>query len=469
VRNLKLLTGLDDFLKRDSSQLADSLLVCPICGEKHSIPFATLSAGVGVLGDVPDMVMKTLGRRPRKAGVIYDKAIENLVESEFFSIFSQKGLDFTPISLGAPGFHLDSESNMANQAANAIDPNIDILIAAGSGVICDTTKWIATRLKKPFILCGSAPSMNGYTSITATMTENGIKTTRYLNPAQAVVLDVNVVSRAPKEMVWAGLGDLAARAICNADWKLSNYLKGSYFCDLPYQMTAQNERNILECAAGLGRREGKAIHSLSEAILMSGLSMTILDGETSPSSGGEHVISHFWDFLVHLRGLVKNLHGTQVGVGTMMMLALYEVLKEIDPGKIDPLQLLRNRLSVEQLEAENLRIYGSSAEAFNLAGRKKRVPDDQFVEYIKSILANWDHLIEVVFPYAASLESIRVPLVKAGVPLKLSDISRTYDQGKEALTNSCRYRTRYTALDLATELGILPAAADEILQRAQVI
>ncbi len=45
-------------------------------------------------------------------------------------------------------------------------------------------------------------------------------------------------------------------------------------------------------------------------ILLSGLSMTMLEGETSPSSGAEHIISHFWDFLSHIRGIPKDFHGS---------------------------------------------------------------------------------------------------------------------------------------------------------------
>ena len=93
-------------------------------------------------------------------------------------------------------------------------------------------------------------------------------------------------------------------------------------------------------------------------MLLSGLSMTVLEGETSPSSGAEHVISHFWDLLVHLRGLPKNLHGTQVGVGTIIMLTAYQYLREIDPARIDPQRLLRSRPALEEIEAENRALYG---------------------------------------------------------------------------------------------------------------
>ena len=234
--------------------------------------------------------------------------------------------------------------------------------------------------------------MNGYTSITATITENDIKISRFLNPANAVVLDVDILSGAPLPMIHSGMGDLAARAICNADWKLSELLRKTYFCPLPYQMTAENERRYLAAAPEIKNQNPAAIELLSEAILLSGLSMTILEGETSPSSGAEHVISHFWDFLVHLRGIPKNFHGTQVGVGTLIMVNAYQYLREVDPGKLDPHKLLQTRPSIEAIEAENAAFYGEYAPSFNEVARKKRIPDHEYVGYVHSIQENWGQI-----------------------------------------------------------------------------
>jgi glycerol-1-phosphate dehydrogenase [NAD(P)+] len=172
---------------------------------------------------------------------------------------------------------------------------------------------------------------------------------------------------------------------------------------------------------------------------------------------------------VHLRGLPKNLHGAQVGVGTIMMLALYDHIRHLDPGKIDLQQLVRQRPACEQIEAENLAGYGEAGLAFNEVVRKKYLPDQAYVEHIRSILSGWEALWAAVDPYIPPLESIRQPLMLAGVPLTLDSIQRTPQQGIEALLHGSRYRLRYTILDLAWELGVFPTAAEEILAEAGVI
>ena len=459
---------MDDFLSLDSSGLANTILdSCPICGRKHPVPFGVIQLGRGAVRQVPKLTMDILGYSPRRPIVIYDLAIEGLIQYQVITPLRDEGLNVEPFPMRAEAGHLlDSGQINGNQAADAIGPTADLLIAAGSGVICDLTKWIATRLNVPFILCGTAPSMNGYTSITATITLNDIKISEFLNPANAVVLDIDILASAPMAMIHAGIGDLAARAICNADWKLGELIKKTSFCPLPFQMTAENERRYLAAADGIAQREPAAIEMLSEAILLSGLSMTILEGETSPSSGAEHVLSHFWDLLVHLRGLPKNFHGTQVGVATIIMLNSYAYLRQIDPASIDPQEVLRKRPTLEAIEAENRTLYGDKAESFNQVARQKRISDDDLPGYLRGVLDSWDSLWQALDPYIAPVERIREPFDLAGVPYRLADIQRTREDAREAMLHGSHYRPRYTILDLLWELGLFPQAADEILDRS---
>lgn len=468
---MRAIYTVEDFLSRDSAGLASTILnPCPLCGRKHPTPFGAIHQGRGAARQVPALAEQILGHKPRRPVLIYDQAIEEIIFPAFVEPLRGLGLPVEPFAMRAePGHLLDSAIENGNQAADEIGSSADVLIGAGSGVISDLTKWIATRLDRPFISCGTAPSMNGYTSITATITQNDIKISEWLNPANAVVMDVDVLSGAPLPMVHAGVGDLAARAICNADWKLSNWIKGTYFCPLPYQMTAENERRYLAAAEGISRREPQAIELLSEAILLSGLSMTILEGETSPSSGAEHVLSHFWDFLVHARDLPKNFHGTQVGVGTILMLNAYQIFREVNPARIDPQRLVRTRPSLESIEAENRALYGERAESFNQVARQKYIPDADYVEHVRRVLDHWDDLWAAIDPYVAPVERIRGAFDTAGVPYKLADIQRTPDQAREALLKGPHYRIRYTLLDLLWELGLFPEAADEILTRSNVL
>ncbi len=125
--------------------------------------------------------------------------------------------------------------------------------------------------------------MNAYTSISATMTENNIKSSIMLDPASAVLLDSTLMASAPHEMTCAGIGDLLARNVCNADWMLSNLLRGTYFCPVPFRMMKSVQDNYLSKTDLIVRQDQDAFNTLSDAILLSGYSMAMLNDETSPS------------------------------------------------------------------------------------------------------------------------------------------------------------------------------------------
>ncbi len=458
-----------DFLERSSSRLANTILQCPYCGRTHKVPYQEILVSPGAVYAVPELARKALGKKEIRAGVVFDRAISSFVEREFLTPFSVGGLTVIPLPLGETGFWLDSNRELGDSAATQVPEEVDLLIATGSGVICDLTKWIATHAHKPFILCGSAPSMNGYTSITAVISEHDIKLTKTVDIPYAVVLDTSIIAQSPPAMIQAGVGDLAARTVCNADWKLSNFLHGTYFCPLPYQLTAASEAQYLAVSESIERAEPSAISSLSEAIAISGLSMSILDGETSPSSGGEHVISHYWDFMNHLENAPRNLHGAQVGVGTVIMLSAYEYFRQLDPVRLDLERLVHHRLSLEQIQGMNTARFGAAAAPLNETSRQKYLPDERFSTYLHKAVNQWEELWQAVSPYTASLEIIRSRLKAAGVPLTLSAVQRTRQQAADAMLFGGRYRTRFTFLDLAWDLGLFPAAVDEILERSGVL
>ncbi len=463
------ITSLTDYLGRDSDGLAYSTFTCPRCGREHSVPFGPMRTAPGLVAEIPAVAQEVLGHAPKKTQLIYDRAIQEIIEASVIQPLTAAGMQLSLLPLGSKGHLLDSELPMGDESSKLVDPDVDLLIGAGSGVIADLTKWIATRLHLPYILAGTAPSMNAYTSITATITESDVKTSRMLTPANAVLLDVDILTGAPMDMIHAGMGDLAARAICNADWKLSQLIKGTYFCSLPYEMTAENERTFLGSAEHIARRDPAAIQQLSEAILKSGLSMTVLEGETSPSSGAEHIISHFWDLLTHTRGLPKNLHGTQVGVATVIMIAFYQYMRGLDPSRIDPHEVVARRVPLESLIAENTARYGLAGPLFNDVVRSKYLSDEALIERIHWVQQHWTQIWEEIDPYLPSVDQVRTPLRLAGMPLTLASVQRSIADAMEALVKGPQYRSRYTLLDLAWELGLMPLAAEEALERSGVL
>lgn len=62
-----------------------------------------------------------------------------------------------------------------------------------------------------------------------------------------------------------------------------------------------------------------------EALVLTGASMSYA-GNSRPASGAEHHISHFWEMVFLFKGKEAVLHGTKVGISTVAVAKLHELL-----------------------------------------------------------------------------------------------------------------------------------------------
>lgn len=466
---MKYLNNLQDYYNLSVSQLANTTLSCPECGHDHRIPIERVYSGMNLVDNLPTVIDAVCPERPSHIGVVYDRHIEEKLNTLFFKPFDPLNYPYQRLPLGQVGLLLEASTELGDQTAADIPDNIEFLIGVGSGVICDLTKWIATKLDLPFLLIGTAASMNAYTSITGTMTENNVKSTRWLNPAKAVLMDSGLVASAPHEMTCAGVGDLLARQVANADWMLSHIIRDTYFCPVPFQMMSVYQDQLLPTVGQLQSRNFDAMEKLSDAILVSGYSMTILDGETSPSSGSEHIISHFFDFQHEIFEKPKNLHGAQVGIGTIIMGTAFDVLREIDPAQLDIDGIESRRLSQTAVKLDIRRVFGDYHGVFDQVIANKYIPDFEFRKYITKIIHSWDLLWREMGPFLMPSNLIRQVMKDTGGHTKLHDVQRTPEDALQALLFGSRYRPRYTILDLYWELGLFPQYAEIILEKSGVL
>lgn len=463
--------SVEEFLTLDAAGMADTAV--EIDGNTYTIPIKTIRVGAGVVNEVPALAEAALGHKPEKAVVVFDDAIRAFVAENVIAPIEANGLELSHLVLASddPAHHLVASDEVGDAGAERLDPDTDFLIAAGSGVIGDLTKWMATKKDIPFIIVGTAASMNGHASITSAMSLNGIKETAYnLKVAEAVIYDTDILVKAPLEMNLSGFSDMLARNTCNADWKLSEILRGKdNFLSLPYEMMIQTQAKSLDLAGKIPQGDPDAIAALGEACLISGLTMTIVGGETSPSSGVEHVVSHFWDFLGDMKGKDHFWHGTQVGVGVLIGLTIYEMLAELDPGKIDPEELLKKRRSMDEIEAHLRARYPYKADHFIQSALDKRIADEDYVLYVSNILDNWNSLWSAVAPYRIAFKSIQLPMKAATAATTLKEVHQTKETALMAILDGNYYRPRYTVFDLAWELGLFPDRAEEVLQRSGIL
>jgi len=448
-----------DIIERDTDKLVDTKFNC-VCGKTHEIPIKYISIKEGAVKDVRDTLHK-LGITG-KGAVIYDKKIENEVVNPILNKLKEDGLDLTHYPVGNGERLIQPEIDLSLKIVEPIKNSTEYLVSIGSGVISDLTKNAAQTLKLPYITIATAPSMNGYTSSMAALAENSIKKTLLVNPASAIFADLNILMEAPISMVRSGLGDIVSKSVCNADWKLSEIIKHTYFCPIPFKITDKTENLYLEAAEDIGEATDYGIKILTDGIMRSGLSMTII-GISTPSSGSEHLISHYWDLMNLLEDKKRHFHGVQVGVGTVMMLRLYDFVRNFKIRNTSIRHLKANYPSKDEVESHIKKRFKNYAYEVKKEYFKKYVDWKKKQEEIEFIIDEWYRLWDELEPYIRSTKPVLDALTKSGSAKSYRDLDKTEEEVIDTIANARFIRSRYTILDMASDLNILDSAIYKII------
>ena len=324
------------------------------------------------------------------------------------------------------------------------------IVACGSGVVNDLVKWVAGDAALPYVAVATAASMNGYTSANVAPTLAGVKSLVRSSPAFAVASTPAILRDAPYAMTAAGLGDVLAKSVSSADWFLNHRLFGDYYCARAVGLIAEIEPLYLRNPAALARREPAAIEAVFEALLLTGAAMTMAES-SAPASGGEHVISHTLDMMSSLDGHAHDLHGRQVGVGTIPASELYRRVLATESLRL-----------VEPPEGVDRAFWGPLADAVEAEYRKKLPRYAQAADALR-VGNRWDDLRQGLAALARPPEVIRDCLRDAAAAWRAEDIGCDRSRFLAAVLHAHEIRSRFTILDLAMLLGLMPRAAGELV------
>lgn len=456
--------------KRDGnlrlSELPATTFACD-CGVAHTIAVQEIILQQDALLQIVDVARRCL---PGDNGLlIADDITYSLAGNRILEYLADAGYNLEVILLPArPDGHVVADDQTVAFVTRHLNPDTDFLLAVGAGTVNDVAKLASFQAHRPYLVCPTAPSMNGFTSAVAAILSQGVKHTIGAHVPVAVVADVGVLSTAPAAMKRAGLGDLLSKPVSNADWQLAHMIKGDYYCDLPLRLVAQAERACRQHAAAIGQGTLAGTQVLTEALLRSGCSMAIA-GSSSPASGGEHLLSHYWDMTAHGHGRQENLHGAQVGVATLVTATLYEKLRQVDPAQID-LQALRHHYPTWAQQMASMRqVHGPLAGAVIPEAAKKYMPlaqkEAEWRFILKRWSAIWQHLNTVLSPAA----DIRDVLLAAGAPTTIRELGIGEAELRTAFLHAHDIRGRYTVLDFAHDLGLLTWLSEVVLRDSGVL
>jgi glycerol-1-phosphate dehydrogenase [NAD(P)+] len=447
--------SLERLIRRVSVRTMKLETLCPVPlpddADLQAFLTQEVECGPGVASTLADAVVRHAGERPL---VVADPDTWRAAESAG----ATAALNGELRHLGAHP-HADDAEVDALSAAIRQDKRLTGVVAVGSGTVNDIVKRASHLAGLPYVVLGTAASMNGYTSGIAAILSDGLKTTVPATPPRAVILDAAILRDAPPELTRAGLGDLISKPVSDSDWWLADALEGSGYSRLPGAIVEVAMDEATGAAAGLASGDLEAYAALGRALLLSGVSMVVA-GSSSPASGGEHLLSHLWDMRALAAGGETRLHGAQVGVATRVSAALYHRVMQVQRADPAPAPDWDN-------EAARIReVHGTLAEVVLPQAQRKHARATARADALRD---RWPEIREGLeardIPTPDRIGSI---LAAAGAPATFADLGVGRDEGVRTLLEARDIRDRVTILDVAFELGVLPGDADAVIDAAGV-
>jgi glycerol-1-phosphate dehydrogenase [NAD(P)+] len=286
--------------------------------------------------------------------------------------------------------------------------------------------------------------MNGYTSVAAALTEDGLKKSLPSTAPRGVFLDLAVLAKAPKRLIAAGIGDSVCRATAQVDWLMAHLLVGTKYREAPFMLLKDDEARLLARIPDIAAGDAAAIELLARTLVMSGFGMTICGG-SYPASQGEHLIAHYIDMLGE--NLPVAYHGEHIAVTTTTMVALQEKLLAQDSLNVAP---------STDTEKDFIAHFGEAlGRACWQAWLPKRIDAGKAVALNRKLAADWPGIRARLKAVGRTSAEIARALTRAHAPTSPDAVGIPQDFYRGAVLNARKIRDRFTSLDLASATGFL--------------
>ncbi len=420
------------------------------CGRRHAVDMDYLSIRSGAVAEIPQALQAMGCRRPF---ILCDGNTKAAAWGKVQPVLDAAGIEYVLYTL--PMAHVEPNELAMGAVLMGFDPGCDGVMGIGSGVINDLSKVLAHMTGRKMIIVGTAPSMDGYASNCSAMIRQGAKCTIQSEAPAAIICDIDIIKEAPMRMLRAGLGDMLAKYVALCEWRVSHWVTGEYYCENVAGLVRATVKKIVDHAPALAQRDPAAVQAVTEGLVLSGIAMSYA-GNSRAASGLEHYFSHLWEMMALERGRDFELHGIQVGVGTLKTLRLYDVIRTLKPDEEKALAFRRG-FSEEKWESELRRILGRTAQTVIDLEHHTFHNNDETAHAVraKNIAVHWDEILRAAreeLPDTAQIEALMRSLDMAMEP---EDIGIDRQDTVDAFRASRDTRNKYLTSSMLWDMGEL--------------
>ncbi len=315
-------------LEASTADLAGLVMDCE-CGRRHVVDIGTIQTGRSMVSTV---VSHVLFHHPDAHVVLADDTNTAIAQGDtLLEAFLAVGVKVTHYTFSTPdGEVLVPDEKTIGSLLTGIPRDTGLLVGVGSGTLNDVCRFVGDRMKIPYLIMCTAPSVDGYASTVSPLILKGHKTTLEACYPTAIFADTAVLQSAPSILLQAGFGDLLGKITALTDWELARRLHGEYHCPLIERLVRRALESAMAGARGIAERDVDACEALFDALTLSGIAMGMV-GNSRPASGAEHHMSHYWEMDALKHHLPHALHGNAVGVATVVVARVYEEMADLLP------------------------------------------------------------------------------------------------------------------------------------------
>lgn len=432
--------------------LAGGSYICS-CGDTHQVTTKKILIERNAIKKIPGLI-KEYGLPPQMF-VVADENTYEAAGKEVLSVLREAG--YSPGSYVFKNEHiLHPDENAIGSLMMAMEPMPKLLIAVGSGTLNDLTRFCATRLKIPFMVVGTAASMDGYASGVIPITRAGMKISYLGITPEVIIGDLDILSAAPLRLMAAGFGDIIGKVPGRLDWMIGSRIFGEDMCPEIEGLVNSAVQKCIEISPELNMRTYEAAHSVMEALALSGIAMQ-MHGNSRPASGAEHHMSHFLEMRDGHYNRPNAYHGAKVGMTALISMRLYEKFFEAGPP---PQGVVPEAMATK---ARAKKAYGKVWDTVLAQKGEIYMKSDKWSAAHDKMIADWDIFKANVEGFKPLREQFARILEESDAPSKPQDLGYTKDDIFDAIMYARMLRTRPTILGILANWGYLEKYATEIV------
>ena len=439
---------LSDYLNKD--------FVCG-CGRTHRCDIKEIVLEKGAISRVVTLLHKHHYKRPL---LVYDETTKKIAGKRLAELLEESGIEYTAYCFPYKTPVADMERCLLLERNLPQDTNV--IIAVGSGTINDICRYVSYEKNLDYFIFATAPSMDGFASDVSPLIVDNLKTTYSAHVPTAIIGDLDILKDAPMNMIAAGAGDIFGKYTCLCDWKLAHLVTGEYYCEAIAGLVEHSIEVLVESCRQIQSQKENAVKRIMEGLILSGIAMSFARN-SRPASGSEHHLSHYWEMMFLFDEKRAVLHGTKVGIGTVLVLRLYELFQKesLDFDAAQKGAASFDRKNWDELMKKLYRMAaGGVLELEDKIGKNEPKQVLHRLAVVKERLPEVRDAMEGL-PAAADVISL---LKEVSAPVCPDQIGVSDAEVHDAVIAAKELRDRYGLLQMLYDFGLLESYADKAVK-----